>query len=337
MIHIEDYVVRISYKRDVLFKVLDIDATGIARLKGIAFRIIADAPVEDLELAGGMRLTTKENHVMEQVQHTIKKILWERKTQFDAKKPALYQVGKVLHIDGDPFYLELCLKHYELLGIPAVGEAVAEMNQPKQVAALLQKHNPDILVLTGHDALHKTKRDSDDITQYKHSRYFKEAVIEARKTRTTKNHLVIFAGACQSYFEGLLEAGADYAASPNRVLIHALDPVFIVEKIAYCPFYQVLPIEQAIKNTITQFKGLGGYEILGVARRGGPIVAERKSEVYSRGGVDAMYDGLDEEAIEAELRRPIFDDLGDDERTIITQPNYIGNALPFYRTGKKDT
>lgn len=70
----------------------------------------------------------------------------------------------------------------------------------------------------------------------------------------------------------ICRAGADYAASPQRVLIHALDPVFIVERIAYCPFNEVLPIEHAIKNTVTKFKGVGGYEILGVARKGGPVV-----------------------------------------------------------------
>lgn len=333
MIQEGDYVVRISYNRDVLFRVLEIKPNGIVKLKGISFRVIADAPIEDLELAGGMRFTTKENYVMEKVEETVKKILAEKKTQQDIRKPILQKTGKVLHIDGDNFYLSLCMKYYEVLGVPAVGESVPESQQPKRVAELIQKHNPDILVLTGHDALNKNYKDLSDVNEYKNSKYFIEAIKEARNARTTNKHLIIFAGACQSYFEGLLEAGADYAASPKRVLIHALDPVFIVERIAYCPIYQVLPIEQAIKNTITQFKGLGGYEILGVARKGGPVIEvieneEPREPKFKR---EESYDieDLSEEQIEEELGKPIFED--DSYKRMIDEnvANYIGNAMPY--------
>ena len=272
MIQVGDYVVRISYNCDVLFKVLEIKSDGIVKLKGISYRIIADAPMEDLELAGGMRFTNKESYLMEQIQERVKMLVAEKKILKDQNKPVLQKTGKVLHIDGDSFYLNLCMKYYETLGVPAVGENVLEFEQPKKIGGLLQKHNPDILVLTGHDSLNKNYKNLYDINEYKNSKYFIEAVKEARKARQNNKQLIIFAGACQSYFEALLEAGADYAASPARVLIHALDPVFIVERIAYCPFNEVLPIEHAIKNTLTQFKGIGGYEILGVARKGGPVV-----------------------------------------------------------------
>lgn len=272
MIQVGDYVVRISYNRDVLFKVLEIKSDGIVKLKGISYRIIADAPMEDLELAGGMRFTNKESYLMEQIQERVKMLVAEKKILKDQNKPVLQKTGKVLHIDGDSFYLNLCMKYYETLGVPAVGENILEFEQPKKIGGLLQKHNPDILVLTGHDSLNKNYKNLYDINEYKNSKYFIEAVKEARKARQNNKQLIIFAGACQSYFEALLEAGADYAASPARVLIHALDPVFIVERIAYCPFNEVLPIERAIKNTLTQFKGIGGYEILGVARKGGPVV-----------------------------------------------------------------
>ena len=61
--------------------------------------------------------------------------------------------GKVLQIDGDKEYLKICLDVYTELGIPAVGVAIPEANQYKEVFNLLEKHNPDILVITGHDAL----------------------------------------------------------------------------------------------------------------------------------------------------------------------------------------
>ncbi|MEF9960787.1 MAG: sporulation peptidase YabG [Niameybacter sp.] len=272
VIEVGDYVVRISYNRDVLFKVVEIKPNGIVKLKGISYRIIADAPIQDLELAGGMRFTNKENDLMEQIQETVKNLVLEKKLMKDKHKPILQKTGKVLHIDGDTFYLSLCMKYYDILGVNAVGENVLEFEQPKKISSLLQKHNPDILVLTGHDSLNKKYKNLFDINEYKNSRYFAEAIKEARKVNQTGKQLIIFAGACQSYFEALLEAGADYAASPERVLIHALDPVFIVERIAYCPFNEVLSIEEAIKNTVTKFRGVGGYETLGVARKGGPVV-----------------------------------------------------------------
>lgn len=272
VIAVGDYVVRISYNRDVLFKVLEIRPDGIVKLKGISYRIIADAPIEDLELAGGMRFTNKENDLMEKIQETVKNLVLEKRLMKDKNKPILQKTGKVLHIDGDTFYLSLCMKYYDILGVNAVGENVLEFEQPKKISSLLQKHNPDILVLTGHDSLNKKYKNLFDINEYKNSKYFVDAIREARKVPQGNKQLIIFAGACQSFFEALLEAGADYAASPERVLIHALDPVFIVERIAYCPFNEVLSIEEAIKNTVTKFKGVGGYEILGVARKGGPVV-----------------------------------------------------------------
>ena len=102
-IEVGDYVVRISYNRDILFKVLEIKSNGIVKLKGISYRVIADAPLSDLELAGGMRFTSKENDLMEQIQTTVKNLVLEKKIIKDKHKPILQKTGKVLHIDGDSF------------------------------------------------------------------------------------------------------------------------------------------------------------------------------------------------------------------------------------------
>ena len=45
-----------------------------------------------------------------------------------------------------------------------------------------------------------------------------------------------FAGACQSHFEALIRAGANFASSPSRINIHALDPVYVVGKISFTSF-----------------------------------------------------------------------------------------------------
>ena len=65
-------------------------------------------------------------------------------------------------------------------------------------------------------------------------------------------------------------AGANFASSPNRVLIHCLDPVFVCEKIAYTRIDKVVSITDVIENTITGIKGVGGLQTRGKYREGYP-------------------------------------------------------------------
>ena len=75
--------------------------------------------------------------------------------------------------------------------------------------------DPEILVLTGHDAFVKRRNDIYNIDNYKNSKYFVQSVIEARKYEHNLDNLVIFAGACQSYYEALISAGANFASAPK--------------------------------------------------------------------------------------------------------------------------
>lgn len=310
MFNVGDYVVRLSYGRDVLFRITYISQNQVARIKGISYRVVADAPLSDLERADGMRFTNQETNIMSMIEKNIEEIIKKRNDKQKGKSPSFQKTGTVLHIDGDSFYLNLCMKYYESLDIPAIGEHIAESEQPKRIKHLLEKYSPDILVLTGHDALNKNYKSLYDVNEYRNSAYFIETVKRARAVKSNMETLVIFAGACQSYFEGILAAGADYAASPGRVLIHALDPVFIVEKIAHCPFYQVLPIEDALENTITKFKGLGGYEIVGKCRRGGPVIPEKQEEIKpdDKMPIDVNVKNLTDEDIDRLLESPLFSD-----------------------------
>ena len=104
------------------------------------------------------------------------------------------------------------------------------------------------------------------INNYRNSYNFLKAVKEARKWQPDLDTLVIFAGACQSNYEALMKAGANYASSPGRIMIHALDPVFIVEKIACSRIDVVVPIEEILDQTITGVKGIGGFETRGKFR-----------------------------------------------------------------------
>ena len=273
-----DIVVRKSYNKDIVFKITSFYYNNknekIAVLKGVAFRLIADSPLDDLEIID------EENIKEVVIDKNVESLLYrsvrearERRNRMNRGVPKLqsssnvYGIpGKVLQIDGDKEYLKICLDVYTELGIPAVGVAIPESNQYKEVRALLEKHNPDILVITGHDAITSKKGSIKDINNYRNSLNFIKTVKEARKWQPDLDALVIFAGACQSNFEQIIKAGANYASSPARIMIHALDPVFIVEKIACSRIDMVVPIEEVIEQTITGYKGIGGSETRGKFR-----------------------------------------------------------------------
>ena len=79
----------------------------------------------------------------------------------------------------------------------------------------------------------KARYEYNDIYNYRNSRHFIETVKQARKfEKVSKKKLVIFAGACQSYFEALISAGANFASSPARILIDFLDPLIVAKNVA---------------------------------------------------------------------------------------------------------
>lgn len=289
-----DIVGRKSYNSDVFFKVIDLRRTSDKKkhvyLKGLHLRLCADAPLDDLVkiepgvLAGHLMEQTKRNS--EQMQRIFSRRVKERemilgrfvpgsrgkepKPEKQEKMDGYDIPGTVLHIDGDGDYLELCLTVYKQLSIPANGYCIDEEEQPHLVKDLLKKHCPDLLVLTGHDGFIKGREDFRDVDNYYSSKYFVEAVKIARSYEKSKDDLVIFAGACQSHYESILAAGANFASSPQRVLVHAYDPVFIVEKIAYTSIYDPISIKDIIEGTVSGFEGIGGMETRGKYRIGIP-------------------------------------------------------------------
>lgn len=283
LLKIGDIVVRKSYGKDITFKIIDIKKTEdgeIYTLKGINLRIIADSVEEDLEVVD--EEDTKEEQVFNRkVNSSIKKILLSRtgknlyRREFKVIKSnnnelSFGRPGKILHVDGDSEYLDVCLKVYKQLGLDVIGKVIAEKDQPSQVLQLVKSVKPDIVVITGHDAVTKGTRDYIDINNYRNSKYYVETVSELRNYEPGYDNLVIFAGACQSNYEALLDAGANFASSPNRVLIHCLDPVFLCEKIAYTNIDKVVSIPEALENTITGVKGIGGLQTRGKYREGFP-------------------------------------------------------------------
>ncbi len=288
-IRVGDLVGRKSYGYDIIFKVQNIyvqnDGSRMVYLAGLNYRLSADAPEQDLvkmppakiqdenkEFQHKVdRLTAQRNRHPSMRTGASKMLFFARDQYATFKRP-----GKVLHLDGDNDYLQMCLKQYKELGIQAVGKLVAEDQQPKLVKLLLEEHKPDIVVLTGHDSMAKEgnkpadARNTNALGRYKNSKFYIEAVKEARRYQPALDELVVVAGACQSFYEGILAAGANFASSPGRIMIHALDPVMVCKQIAFTPIDRIAPLEAVLRNTITGINGIGGVQTRGRYRDGMP-------------------------------------------------------------------
>ncbi|MBB6622536.1 sporulation peptidase YabG [Clostridium gasigenes] len=225
---IGDLVVRKSYDRDITFKIIDIkeeDGNLIYFLKGISIRIIADSSKDDLEKVDNSFIGEKEKILNSRVNAAIKNAISLRgddvaikainsrgaKTQkLAANKDLMFgRPGKILHVDGDSQYLETCLKVYKQLSLNAVGRVVTESKQPEAIVALVKEIKPDIVVLTGHDGVIRGAQDYLDLDNYRNSKYYTQAVRALRDYNSSYDELVIFAGACQSCYECMLDAGAN--------------------------------------------------------------------------------------------------------------------------------
>lgn len=278
-IHAGDIVGRKSYGKDILFRVISIDReSGTATLKGIDWRLLADAPLDDLEVVeeeeeerARLPFFHREQELYRLIANHRRQSLLEREQEKTDDRFLLHP-GKVFHLDGDSSYLQMCLKQYERLGVPAVGLRMEEKLMPQKIIGLLETYQPDILVITGHDAFRSTNNgDKHDVKNYRNSGYFIEAVKKVRASyERHRDNLIIFAGACQSYFEGIMNAGANFASSPERVNIHALDPVYVVEKVAFTSIRETIPLIDVISNTTKGNSGIGGIESRGTFRLGIP-------------------------------------------------------------------
>jgi spore coat assemly protein len=279
---IGDLVTRKSYGRDICFHIVEIDSTkNLAVLKGMEVRLLADAPLGDLvsvsekdlrEYIAGYSREEDDALRLIRMRRLVEdeKRLMRADVKFRASHDFFEKPGRVLHLDGDGTYLEKCLMFYEELRIPAIGHHVSEARMADVLPHFLEQYHPDILILTGHDGLLRKGQDLSNVFNYRNSEKFIKAVKVARRYERSFDDLIIFAGACQSHYEALLDAGANFASSPHRILIHALDPVFIAEKIAYTPINQTINIFDVVKSTITGTDGLGGVESRGKYRIGLP-------------------------------------------------------------------
>ncbi|GKS14350.1 sporulation peptidase YabG [Paenibacillus chitinolyticus] len=285
-----DLATRKSYGNDIIFRIQEIDTTR-AILRGVDFRLLADAPISDLSRVTAARDSDFPRVNLPRVGETIRSIRQFRQELYQLndnlvrnKLPENTQYfempGKILHLDGDPNYLRKSMNLYGELRIPAEGFYVNESQMAATLQRLLPQVKPDIVVVTGHDGLLKNRKKLDvhQLDSYKNSLHFVRAVQVARQYQNNRDALTIVAGACQSHFEALLQAGANFASSPARVLIHALDPLCIAAKASYTSIRETVSMADLAGVTVTGLDGVGGIETRGSYRLGVPRLVNLTAE-----------------------------------------------------------
>ena len=258
MFKIGDFVTRNSYNNDILFTIIDIK-DDIAYLKGIDVRLYADSSLDDLEEADVDYDTNKDRNDAKKIKDMLN---LDRSEYF-------YLPGKILHIDGDKDYLQRCIDFYKDMHLEAYGVNLDEDDFSKEITSCLEKYNPDILVITGHDSFKKNK-DKSDLANYQNSLNFVKATMKAREYERNQDKLIIIAGACQSFYEDLIKAGANFASSPKRINIHALDPAIIASTVALSPKNKEIDLISLLDKTHYGSDGIGGIITNGVMYVGYP-------------------------------------------------------------------
>ena len=233
LFNIGDIVTRKSYNNDTYFVIYRLEE-DTAYLKGINLRLYADSDVSDLNKVEKDNVVDGERILT----HITNDLNLDRSEFF-------YLPGKILHIDGDEDYLKRCLTFY-------------------------QKLNPDVVVITGHDAYYKRKGNKEDINNYKNTINFIEAVKQARSYEKNQDKLIVIAGACQSNYEELIKAGATFASSPKRINIHALDPAIIASYLALYDRNKTVDLLEVLNKTKSKSEGIGGVATKGCMYVGYP-------------------------------------------------------------------
>ena len=240
---IGDFVSRNSYSNDIIFQIIDING-DIAVLYGVDVRLCADSLISDLKLEKNVKANDED-------------LLSRFEEKYLDRSQYFYLPGKIVHLDSDANFLKRCMKFYDKVNVKAKGIKIKENKLVDEIPKIMETYKPDILVITGHDAYYKSLDNEDNNINYKNTNYFIDAVREARKYGS-HNELIIIAGACQSNYEELIKAGANFASSPKRINIHALDPAIIASSVALSPHNNPIDLLSILKKTKYGKDGIGG-------------------------------------------------------------------------------
>ena len=155
-----DIVARLSYNKDILFEITGIIKTktheNIYILKGITERIEADSPRNDLEKVdkrlAKVKIKNTENRIYSYIEQCLNGYIYKnnsiKENSNKRKINKIVKTGKILHLDGDKRYADKSARYYRNLGLNAIVRNVAENKQAQVVKNLLDRFEPDIVILT---------------------------------------------------------------------------------------------------------------------------------------------------------------------------------------------
>lgn len=250
LFNIGDLVTRKSHNNDTVFKIINIE-NEIAILKGVNIRLIADSSISDLvhvDKSLEQDLIKDDRSIINRMNDLIN---LNRDEYF-------YLPGKILHIDADKDYLDRCMKFYKEMNVLSYGVTLKEKDIASSLNEILERIKPDILVITGHDAYYNKDGDYTNMSNYKNSDNFIQAVKVARSYEKDHDKLIVIAGACQSNYEELIKAGSNFASSPKRINIHALDPAIIAASVSLSSKNKDIDLIKILGKTKYGTDGMGG-------------------------------------------------------------------------------
>lgn len=250
LFNIGDLVTRKSHNNDTVFKIINIE-NEIAILKGVNIRLIADSSISDLvhvDKSLEQDLIKDDRSIINRMNDLIN---LNRDEYF-------YLPGKILHIDADKDYLDRCMKFYKEMNVLSYGVTLKEKDVAASLNEILERVKPDILVITGHDAYYNKDGDYTNMSNYKNSDNFIQAVKVARSYEKDHDKLIVIAGACQSNYEELIKAGSNFASSPKRINIHALDPAIIAVSVSLSSKNKDIDLIKILGKTKYGTDGMGG-------------------------------------------------------------------------------
>lgn len=238
MFKIGDYVSRNKYDNDCIFKIIDIKE-NIYYLLGVDVRLLVKTDENDLKIENEVRFVDEIIDIN------------------DYREDYFYLTPTILHLDSSKEYLNRCLNYYKKENLNAYGIVSKEEDMPKNILKYLKDIKPDILVITGHDYFNKDKN------IYQNSNNYIKTVKIARNYEKSYDKLKIFAGACQSNFEELIKSGANFASSPKRINIHALDPAIVASILALTEKTKEIDLIDLLNRTKCGPNGIGGIKCYG--------------------------------------------------------------------------
>lgn len=114
-------VARKSHNKDILFIVRDLLKSRnkkFAILNGLTIRIIADAPLEDLEIMSKEQISNEKRKLNDRLQKRIDRVSYKDISKGFRLKKVVY-TGKILHLDGECCFV-YTIKMAWLLGLKEI-------------------------------------------------------------------------------------------------------------------------------------------------------------------------------------------------------------------------